>query len=39
MEKFQGGSVDVVVFDDVVGWGNKMDKVIDKINKRIKDKQ
>lgn len=37
--EFQGGSVDVVVFDDVVGWGNKMDKVIDKINKRIKDKQ
>ena len=37
--EFQGGLVDVVGFDDVVGWGNKINKVIDKINKKIKDKQ
>lgn len=37
--EFQGGSVDVIGWDNVVEWGDEINKVINKLNKRIEDKQ
>lgn len=35
--EFQGGSVDVIDFNDILDWGNEINNITKKINKRIND--